>query len=306
MAGIRIVRAGLLTTVQDLGRYGYGHLGVPRGGALDASALRWAQRLVGLPKDAAALEITLLGPAMEVRGDTCAGLAGADLGATVNGAPWPPGENRNLRDGDLVAFSGPREGLRAYLAFCGGIAADRVLGSSSTDLQSAVGGFEGRALRAGDMLVVGDGHEAARRVQGPTMRRDVVVRAMAGPRDAMFGPAALSLLTAEPYRVTQASDRVGMRLEGQGIPDAPGNILSEGVPIGAIEVPPSGQPIVLLHARGTVGGYPVLATAISADLPVLAQKRPGDTFSFVLVGLGQARAAFREQQALLEQPLVER
>ncbi len=306
MACIRIVRPGLLTTVQDEGRVGYGHLGVPKCGALDAYALRWAQRLAGEGRESPALEVTLLGPTIEIVGETSAGLAGADLGASLNGVPWPPGEGRHLRAGDVIAFSGPREGLRAYLAFRGGVEAGLVLGSRSTDLQSGIGGFHGRPLRAGDVLSVGEGCEPLRRAPVPTMRGGDVVRVMAGPRDGLFPGDALTLLTRAPYTVKTESDRVGMRLQGEPIPKAPGSILSEGMPLGAIQVPPSGQPIVLLHARGTVGGYPVLATVISADLPVLAQRKPGEGVRFTLVDLWTAREALRAQSALLEMPLVDR
>lgn len=303
MACIRIVRPGLLTTVQDEGRVGYGHLGVPRCGALDAYALRWAQRLAGEGRGSAVLEVTLLGPTIEILGETSAGLAGADLGASLNGAPWLPGEGRNLCQGDVIGFRGPRDGLRAYLAFRGGVEADLVLGSRSTDLQSGIGGFHGRPLRAGDVLTVGEGQVSLRRAPLPTMRGGDVVRVIAGPRDGMFPEDALKLLAAAPYAVTTESDRVGMRLQGEPIPKAPASILSEGMPLGAVQVPPSGQPIVLLHARGTVGGYPVLATVITADLPVLAQRKPGEDLRFSVVDLPAARKALREQSALLEIPL---
>ena len=304
MARIRIVQPGLLTTVQDRGRIGYGHLGVTQGGALDGYALRWAQRLLALPATAAALEITLRGPTIQVQGNTSAALTGADLGGAVNGEPWPPGEIRNLQAGAIISFGAPRRGLRAYLAFRGGVVAERVLQSASTDLQSGVGGHAGRPLRAGDVLEVGDGGVAPVCAPVTTIRMDQVVRVLAGPRHELFPREALSLLTAEPFQVTPAADRVGLRLQGTRIPEAPGSILSEGMPIGAVEVPPDGAPIVLLAGRGTVGGYPVLATAISADLPVLAQKKPGDRFTFVLVTLEEARAALREQEAALQLPLT--
>ena len=294
MAAIRVVKPGLLTTIQDRGRSGYGHLGVPQGGALDGYAMRWAQRLAGCAAVDAVLEITLLGPTLAVLGDTYAGLAGADLGALVNGDGWPAGTGRSLRSGDVISFTGPKEGLRAYLAFAGGVSGDLVLGSRATDIQSRVGGLAGRALRANDEIVVGEGGGSPVQAPVPTLRGGERVRILPGPRHDQFPKDAIPTLTATRYRVTTQSDRVGMRLEGLPVPNASGSNISEGVPIGAIEIPPSAQPIVLLHGRGTVGGYPVIATVITADLPVLAQLRPGGALRFEVVDAREARLALED------------
>lgn len=303
MAKLKVLRPGMLTTIQDRGRFGQGHLGVPQQGAIDQYAMRWAQRLARCDADAAVLEITLLGPMLEVLDPCFAALAGAELGAEVNGVAWPAGSSRRLFAGDVLSFPRAQSGLRAYLAFAGGIEAQSVLGSASTDLQSQVGGYFGRALRPGDVLQVGDGEGTPRRAPVETAIMADTVRVLRGPRDELFGPDALCQLTSAPYRVTPQSDRVGMRLLGPKVSGAPADIPSEGLPIGGIEILPSGQPIVLLQGRGSIGGYPVLATVISADLPVLAQLRPGRDLTFRLVELPEARAARAEIESRLRLPL---
>ncbi len=300
MARLKVIRPGMLTTVQDLGRQGWGYLGVSQQGALDPYALRWANRLAGNGSRAAALEITLLGPTLEVLEACFGGFAGAELGLKVNGEPWPAGTSRGLEAGDTLFFGPPKDGMRAYLAFAGGVQGEELLGSRSTDLPSRVGGFAGRALRAGDIVTVGDlaGNPAVAPV--PTAILGNRVRLLAGPRDGLFAPDALHRLTSGPYLVTSHSDRAGMRLSGPEILGAPGGILSEGTPLGGVEIPPSGQPIVLLQGRGSVGGYPILATVISADIPVLAQIRPGSSLSFEEVSRDVARQARREMERSLD------
>ncbi len=303
MARLKVVRPGMLTTIQDQGRFGQGHLGVPQQGAIDSYALRWALRLAGAEPLQAALEITLLGPTLEVQDPCFAALAGAEIGAQVNGLPWPTGRSVRLRQGDLITFRAPAEGLRAYLAFRGGVAGDEVLGSRATDLKSGIGGHQGRALRAGDVLEVGDGGgEPAAAPVATAIMRDRV-RVLPGPRDELFPEGALGQLTSGPYRVTPDADRVGMRLIGPEVVGAPGDIPSEGIPLGGIEIVPSGQPIVLLQGRGSVGGYPVLATVISADIPVLAQLRPGSSLRFEVATRAAARLAREEMERNLELPL---
>lgn len=303
MARLRIVRPGMLTTVQDLGRFGQGHIGVPQQGAVDSYALRWAQRLAGNAPTEAALEITLLGPVLEVLDPCFAALAGAELGAQVNGVAWPAGRSLWLKPGDTVAFCSPSEGLRAYLAFAGGVAGDVVLHSRSTDLQSRIGGHGGRALAAGDLLEVGDGAGQPAIAPVPTAMIKETLRVLPGPRDELFPDDALRQLTSAHYLVTPEADRVGIRLLGPEVGGAPGDIPSEGTPLGGIEILPSGQPIILLQGRGSVGGYPVLATVISADIPATAQMRPGSRLRFDVVDLQAARQARQEVERRLNLPL---
>jgi antagonist of KipI len=288
---IRVLKAGFLTTVQDLGRYGYAHLGVSASGAADALSLRAANLLVGNPEGAAALEMTLVGGSFEFQADTVAALAGADFGA---GFPlWTPFE---LRAGDILRCGATRGGARCYLAVRGGIDVPAVLGSASTHLLTGLGGFEGRALRAGDVLRMGN---AA--VRPPSRGKRLpplwpaALRVTAGPQAAWFPDA----LYRAGYRVTEESDRMGLRLDGPPLERHGGRMLTEGVPLGAVQVPPDGRPIILFVEHQTTGGYPKIASVIAADLPAVGQLRPRDTVGFELVSLETALALAGRQEEWL-------
>lgn len=306
MGVINVVRPGLLTTVQDAGRKGYEHLGVMVGGWLDDWAAAWANRLVGNPLDRALLEITLLGPALTVVEEGWAALAGADLGAVVNGEEWLPGKSRWLGAGDEIRFGGARRGARAYLAFAGELAADKVFGSQSTDLVAKFGGMAGRALKSGDRLTFSGGApNQAWAAPVDTLLLGPIIRVLPGVRLDRFPHGALERLVSGQFRVSAHSDRVGLRLEGAPVTDAPmaSASLSEGMAIGAIEVPPSGELLVLMKSRGSIGGYPTLAHVIRADWPRLAQLKPGDTVEFHLVDLDEAERAMLQEQSMLSLPL---
>lgn len=306
MATVKVVSPGLLTSVQDLGRRGYEHLGVMVGGTLDDFAAIWANRLLDNPPSAALLEATLLGPTLEAVDEGFVSLAGADLGASVDGSPWPPGSVRRLEPGSLVRFGGARHGARAYIGFPGGIDVPEILGSRSTDLIAGFGGFAGRPLRAGNVLSYAD--RAVQLVRAPCdtclVRR--VARILPGVRLNDFPIGTLDALLAQEYTVSPHSDRVGLRLTGAPIPGAPprGDAVSEGIAIGSVQLPPDGEPLVLLKSRGTIGGYPTLAHVIAADLPSLGQLVPGDRIRLQLVTLSEAVEALRELRALMDaQPL---
>jgi len=298
-AVLEILEPGLLTTVQDAGRRGYRRLGVSWAGALDAPALRAANALLGNDPQAAALECTLAGPALRFLATTHFAVTGADLSPVLQredlGA-WPvPAEARILaRAGNILRFSGRRWGCRAYLAVAGGIDVPPLLGSRSTDLGSGFGGFAGRALRAGDRLAVGQPpglpptSPERPTTQGPA--DPALVRVVLGPQHQHLDPASLIRFLAEPYAVSAASDRVGCRLAGPPLAHrGAAEIVSDGMSPGSIQVPPDGQPIVMLADGPTTGGYPKVATVVSADLPRLAQLVPGvDTLRFVAVGPGEA------------------
>lgn len=306
MGVISVVRPGLLTTVQDAGRKGYEHLGVMVGGWLDDWAAAWANRLVGNPPDAALLEMTLLGPVLTVDEGGWAALAGANLGAAINGKAWLPGESRLLRAGDEIRFTGPKRGARAYLALAGELGAEKVFGSQSTDLVAKFGGIGGRALKAGDRLTVSGGAaNQAWAAPVDTLQLGPVIRVLPGVRVDRFPNGTLERLIGGQFRVSAHSDRVGLRLEGDQVTDAPmaSASLSEGMAIGAIEVPPSGELLILLKSRGSIGGYPTLAHVIRADWPCLAQLKPGDTVEFRLVDLAEAEQAMKAGRALLSLPL---
>jgi KipI family sensor histidine kinase inhibitor len=284
VAPVVLVREpGLLTTVQDAGRRGRRRLGVSGSGPLDAPAHAAANRAAGNSEEAAALECTVAGPVLEFLAPVRFAVTGADLGARLERAdlgPWPVPLGRRVlaRPGNLLRFTGRRSGCRAYVALAGGIDVPFVLGSRATDLQSGFGGLDGRALRAGDGLgVVGWSGEAPVEQAAGTHATTVTLRVVPGPQADHFDAATLGRFLSEGFRVGTTSDRVGCRLEGEPLRHlGPAEILSDGMLPGSIQVPPDGQPIVMLHDGPTTGGYPKIATVVTADLPLLAQLVPGE------------------------------
>jgi biotin-dependent carboxylase-like uncharacterized protein len=308
MSILHVVDPGLLTTVQDpRGRPGYGRYGVPSGGALDPFAAEAANQLVGNAWDAAVLEITLLGPTLRVDGGVIViGLAGADLGACIDGKAIQPGWSWLLRAGALLEFAdrAPETGARAYLAVAGGIQVPSVLGSPSTELRAGFGGLSGRALRAGDRLEVGDVSDliarCGRHLSGTPIDPAEPVRLLPGPHVERFEPGALGTLCSTEWRIADGADRMGYRLLGPPFRHrAAADVASLGLPVGAIQVPGDGQPIVLLADHQPTGGYTVLACVIRADLGILAQRRPGDSLRFELTTPDTARAALLDRRGAL-------
>lgn len=295
----------MLTTVQDLGRMGYQRLGIPVSGAMDPFALRAANALVGNDPDQACLEMTMIGAKIAFRGDAVIALAGADLRPRIGGIEVPSWETLVLREGSVLDFAGRRWGARAYLAVAGGIAVEPWLGSRSTYTMAKVGGLEGRPLKAGDRLPVGGAISPLRVVEGTTVPFDMrpgyteqpVVRVIWGPHADRFTDAGKKTFVSERYSVTQTSNRMGYRLEGPKLEHSRGpDLISCGIPLGGIQVPGSGQPIVLMADHQTAGGYTMIATVIQADIPLVAQCLPGDTLTFKAVGLQEAVGALRKQR----------
>ena len=319
---ILVLSAGLLTTVQDLGRAGHQREGVPVGGALDALALRVANLLVGNEPGAAGLELTLAGAVLRFEADTLLALAGADLGARLDDVALPPGRAGRAPAGATLTFERRRSGCRAYLAVAGGIDVPPVLGSRSTFVRAALGGLDGRALRAGDVLPLGrpsplaETIAAALRRQGgegvgvarwgvgrelqPTVAGSAHVRLLPGAHLAALTDAARQALFTAEFRVSPRSDRTGYRLDGPRLELAAAlELLSEPVACGTVQLPPDGRPIVLLADRQTVGGYPRPGEVASVDLPLLAQLAPGDTLRFRACTLAEAQAALLAQERAL-------
>lgn len=313
--GIRILKPGLLTTVQDTGRYGYQQAGVSVSGAMDSFSLRLANLLAGNPEDAGALELTLLGPAIEFTEDALIALAGADLGARVGGEPVPNYRPVAVKKGSVLTFAGCKGGFRAYLAIAGGVAVARVLGSYSTYLSARLGGLQGRPLRAGDLLPVGDASEPARALlkrllalsdarcrSAPwglyfdepfALRLTRPLRVTAGPHYELLDQAAKKALREEQYLISPVSNRMGYRLEGPGLTfPKPLELLSTAAVLGTVQVPPDGKPIILMAERQSTGGYPQIAQLLRADVDVLAQLKPGDTVRFQLVDIAEAEASY--------------
>jgi antagonist of KipI len=284
------------TTVQDLGRHGYGRFGVAVNGAADRASLRAANRLVGNPDDAAALEITLTGPRIRFHRRLAVAIAGADLGARLNGQPVVAGRAVYVIPGDKLAFAPAADvrGIRAYLAVAGGIDVPVVMGSRSTDLTAGFGGYLGRALRAGDRLTVGDAHRgnALERIAATPLGSSRPIRVVRGPQADRFAPETWERFIRNGFTVSSESNRVGLRLRGPELRPVDGaDIVSEGIVTGAIQVTGEGQPIVMLPGHATIGGYTKIATVIDADLDRLGQLRPGETVRFREVSLDQPAAA---------------
>lgn len=274
--------AGVLTTVQDLGRPGLAGWGVSPSGAADRGSLRLANRLVGNPESAAGLEVTLGGLGVRARGDLVVAVTGADVDVTVDGRAVGAGTAVAVADGQRLRLGPARTGLRAYLAVRGGVAVPEVLGSRSTDLLSGLGP---RPARAGQVLPVGAPPASLPAVDvapvGPAGGRELALRVVPGPRDDWFQPAALEVLLSSPYRVTPDSNRVGMKLSGPVLARSIARELpSEGVVRGALQVPPSGQPVLFLADHPVTGGYPVIAVVVDEDTDLAAQARPGALLRF--------------------------
>ncbi len=303
--GFKVLEGGLLTTVQDLGRYGYERYGVPVAGAMDPFALRAANLLVGNAPEAAALEITLLGPKLQATEDHLVAVTGARLSLRVNGWESTPWTALLVRKGWLVEFGARQLGCRAFLAVGGGIDVTPLLGSRSTYLGGGWGGFDGRPLRAEDLIDVRPARVDFSRAghsfpssQIPPYSDAPTVRVVLGPQDDYFTAEGLAAFLSGEYQVGIASDRMGYRLQGPRIAHrGPAEVISDGVPLGAVQVPADGQPIVMMADRQTTGGYPKIATVISADIPLLAQCVPGQgSVRFAAASVEEAQMRFRVQQ----------
>ncbi len=307
MNAIRVERPGFLTTVQDLGRPGHAAAGVSASGAADALALRVGNRLVGNDDGAAALEMTIVGGSFRFEGDGVVALAGVDAGARLGDRPVVPWRSFAVGAGDALVCSGMRGGARAYLCVRGGLAVPSVLRSASTHLLTGLGGFEGRALRAGDRLELGAsvrGLPFDRAVDPsaiPGYRSGEPFRVTEGPQASWFSREGHETLYAAEWRVCEACDRMGIRLTGPRIEQRESReLVTEGVPLGAIQIPSGGLPIVLFVEHQTTGGYPKIANVIAADLSRLGGLRPRDALRFEAVSLEAAHALLADQEEALD------
>jgi antagonist of KipI len=328
---VTVLKPGMLSTVQDRGRFGFQHLGVPVSGAMDSFAHRVANILAGNEDDAATLEVTLLGPRLRFEDDALIALCGGDLSPTIDGIPAPEGKAVQVRAGAILDFGPGTVGCRAYLAIHGGFDVPVVMGSRSTYEPARIGGLDGRALREGDVLSVG----RAKAFPFPALAQQLahsehsfsapkwavnqhieklgrapqVVRITAGRHWDAFPGAAREALTGGEFRLAADSNRIGCRLDGAvAMVGGPAEILSEAVSFGTIQIPPSGNPIVLMADRQTIGGYPKIAEVAGVDLHLLAQLRPGDRLRFEPVSLAQAQALWlkREQEIITIREAVEK
>lgn len=303
MGTMTVIRAGMLTSVQDLGRWGQQHLGVPVAGPMDWYSHRLANAIIGNPAESAALEITLMGPELVTDSDTVCAVAGAEFELTAGDRRVRMSEPFVLRAGERLRFGNRLAGTRATLAVSGGFTVPPVLGSRSTSLTSRLGPFGGRALRVGDVLTTDTSTVVIRRHSGrpmPMPRGGARLRVMPGPHETRFSDTARRSFGSARYVVTPESNRMGYRLDGPRLEYAgPTSMLSDATPIGSLQVPPSGWPILLMADRQTTGGYPKIATVITADLPLAGQLAPGDWIEFEACSRAVAIDALRRREAAL-------
>ncbi len=307
-AKLIVEKAGLFTTVQDFGRYGYQQFGVPVSGAMDKYALQVANLLVGNPRGEASLEITLPGFSTRITEDCQIALAGADLGAVLGGRQLSPWRSAIAREGEVLSFNEIKSGTRAYLAVAGGFKLPEVMGSKSTYVRGKLGGLEGRQLKKGDELEIINTNQsscpAVCEVPHEYKREytnEVTVRCVPGPQDEFFPQQELEKFFNSQYTITQQSDRMGYRLEGPAIKHKGDfNIITEGLTLGAVQIIGDGKPIVMMADHHSAGGYSKIAHVITVDMHFLAQMKPGDKVSFQKIDVEEAQMLLGDQEEKLK------
>lgn len=313
MSALLVLHPGLLTTVQDLGRPGYLRYGIPPSGPMDRDAFILANRLVENPDNAGGLECTVIGPKLEARAECAVAVTGAEMPVTVNDREVPRWTPVRLKAGDVLKLGPAQRGVRAYLAVSGGIDVPPVLGSRATYLRGRLGGLEGRQLKKGDVLPFGPPEvplEALerRRVRAeniPSYSDEPEVRVILGPQADRFTPDGIAAFLEGPYEMLPQTDRMGARLKGRRIAHTRGHdIVSDGIPLGGIQVVGDGQPIVLLVDRQSTGGYTKIATVCSFDIGKVGQVRPGQRLRFRSVPVAEAHAILRAERARLDKAVM--
>lgn len=313
---VKVLHPGLLTTIQDIGRFGSQKYGVIASGAMDTYSLRIGNLLVGNKENEAGLEITLFGTTLEFEKDAYISITGGDLQATIDGVKAPLWCPISIKKHSILKFQSAIKGSRAYVTFAGGIQVPEVMGSKSTYLRANIGGLEGRALRKGDILSIAglssDTSELIKQTELDFSKWSVnynelmefnkhqEIRVIRGTEFDRFKPESQTTFFQEPFTLTVQSDRMGYRLEGPPISIMDNfELLSEGVTFGTVQIPSSGQPIILMADRQTTGGYPKIAQVITADLPTLAQLQPTSTIQFKEVTLEEAEQLLIQKEQLI-------
>lgn len=304
-----VLEPGILTTIQDLGRYGFSQFGVPPSGALDTFSLRVGNLLVGNREEEACLEITLMGLKIKVLREAVIAITGGDLSPVLNGERLEMWRTHLLVEGDVIAFKKAQAGCRAYLSVSGGFVVPKIMGSSSTYLSGNFGGLEGRKLRRGDILytldITSPMDKLGFRFPGdwiPPLEKKVLLRVIPGPQDHHFTEKGFQTFCSSSYHVTPQCDRMGVRLEGPKIErrsDVEESIISEGLIPGAIQIPGDGKPIIILTELVT-GGYTKIAAIISTDLARVAQLKPGDQVRFESISIEESHNLLGEQEERLK------
>lgn len=306
MGQFRIAKAGLMTTVQDLGRYGFQQYGVSVSGAMDQVAAKLANILVGNHENEGLLEATMIGPEIEFLHQAVIAITGGDLQPFINNIQIPMNKSIVVNPGDCLLFKGIKKGCRTYVGFAGGIDVPMVMGSKSTFFRAQIGGYEGRALKAGDIVSTGTYFSGFSERQLPEDFYDyggetVEVRVVLGPQDDAFTEKGINTLFNSVYSVSNNCDRMGYTLEGNKIEHKDGaDIISDGIAMGAIQVPSKGNPIIMMADRQTTGGYTKIGNVITVDLPKIAQAKPGDKIIFVKSSLKEAHTLDRELNERIE------
>ena len=297
--GIRVLKHGMLTTVQDLGRTGYQSQGFSVAGVMDVRSFKIANLLLDNPENEAVLEFTLIGPTLEFTSETIIAITGGDFGPTINGEPAPMYEAIYMNKGDVLRFGSARTGSRGYIAFSSYLDVPVIMGSRCTNLKSGLGGFKGRKLQADDYI----GFRIKRRYLPFFLSRklepddfseeEITLRVIMGPQDELFSTQGIDTFLKETYTVTSDFDRMGCRLEGPFIaPKTTSDIISDGIALGSIQVPSHGKPIILLMDRQTTGGYAKIATVITMDIPKLVQRKTDHKIHFVPVSVEEAQKLY--------------
>ncbi|MBI3802935.1 MAG: biotin-dependent carboxyltransferase family protein [Nitrospirae bacterium] len=303
MPALRVLSPGFQTTVQDRGRFGFAQVGLSPAGAADPVAFRLGHLLVGNDGTAASLEMTLVGGTFEFEARGVIAITGADCEPTLDHQPMPLWTSVPVRAGQTLQCRAMKDGARSYLSLRGGLIVSKVMGSRSTHLQSGIGGFDGRRLKKGDWLEIGgaaDAEEKRRRTVRPEVKQYLaeksILRVTAAPQTPQFPKGARDLFSRSVYTVSEASNRVGLRLKGPPIVrEKPEELLTEGISVGAVQLPADGQPMILFVEHPTTGGYPKIANVLSADLCKVGQLRPHDPVRFEWIDFEAAIAALRIQ-----------
>lgn len=306
--GIKIIKAGMLTTIQDMGRYGYQETGMAVSGVMDTRSTALANILVGNEETEGVLEVTIMGPTIEFTADNIIAVTGGDLGAALDGKELPRYEAVLVHAGQTLSFAMPKSGARAYVAFAGGLDVPVVMGSKSTNLKSKIGGFEGRKLEAGDAI----GFTAPktdlpnlnqRKLPVPDFSaKEHELRVVLGPQDDCFPQSSIDTFFNNVYAISNEYDRMGCRMQGEVIKHkVGGDIITDGISFGAVQVPSHGNPIVMMADHQTTGGYTKIGNVISVDLPSLAQCMPGHKIHFKWISIEAAQYWYcREKKEFAE------
>ena len=307
MSDIKVLKAGLCVTIQDIGRIGYQQFGIPVSGVMDEYAFTVANYILGNDKNNAVFEIPFMGPSLQFDFDVSIAITGATIQAKINDRDVFMWQSINVKKGDILEIGSAKGGFRSYLAIAGEIDVPVVMGSKSTLLKSKLGGFEGRQLKVGDIIKIKNPRTLTKRKNLerkyiPEYKHEIDVRIVLGPQDDYFEKESIEKLFLSSYQVTKDADRMGIRLNGEVIKHKDkADIISDAAVFGSIQIPGNGQPIILLADRQTTGGYTKIGTVIKADLPKLAQVLPNDKINFIKIDIAEAQKEYKKFYQVLDE-----